>query len=52
MASAQLTALRNIAAPILTIEKTARGWEVRRRGILMGVCQTHAGALELYWSCS
>lgn len=57
MNNAQLTGIRMTAtdhalgaaydANRLTVTKTDAGWEARKGGKLMGVCQTRAGALEL-----
>ena len=33
--------------PRTTIQKTAEGWEARRDGKLVGICQTREGAKEL-----
>ncbi len=33
--------------PKTTIQKTSQGWEARRDGVLVGVCQTREGAKEL-----
>jgi hypothetical protein len=47
MNNAAIKALRDMASNIITITKTADGYEVRKAGRLVGITKTHAGAQEL-----
>ena len=51
MTNAAIKAMRDMAANYetsrLTVTKTDAGWEARKGGRLVGVCQTREGAKEL-----
>jgi hypothetical protein len=53
MNNAQIYGFRMIGSrgfdfgPKTTLQKTAEGWEARRGGVLVGICQTREGAKEL-----